>query len=199
MDKIILYLAVTLIFLPTDLGTSKVIKADDKYELMTNEAVIALINLSDSSNVPTPPSPIPVNCKCNGTGREKSGDGLIDMPCSCQPNCRCKRTQEIPTTTIEKPKTVVQKKIYYITSNNCIFCVKFDRLEVPELKSKGWGVDDNPKSCIQKVNMSIDPTIYDKYGKDRGLPLFIYLEDGVEKNAIEGYTSAYNVSKLWVQ
>jgi hypothetical protein len=43
---------------------------------------------------PAPPAPAPAGCaagcKCNGTGIEKSGDGLSDVNCRCPDNCQCK-------------------------------------------------------------------------------------------------------------
>ena len=30
-------------------------------------------------------------CKCNGTGTERSGDGLSEVNCRCPETCRCKR------------------------------------------------------------------------------------------------------------
>ncbi len=29
-------------------------------------------------------------CRCNGTGREKTGDGLSEVDCRCPPTCDCK-------------------------------------------------------------------------------------------------------------
>ena len=41
------------------------------------------------------PAPVPTigceeGCKCKGTGREKSGDGLADVDCRCPITCPCK-------------------------------------------------------------------------------------------------------------
>lgn len=33
-------------------------------------------------------------CTCNGTKRVRSGDGLIDMPCPCGRNCKCKKQDQ---------------------------------------------------------------------------------------------------------
>lgn len=42
-----------------------------------------------------PPSPAKDGCvdrcKCNGTGREKTGDGLSDTACRCPDDCKCKQ------------------------------------------------------------------------------------------------------------
>lgn len=44
--------------------------------------------------VPSPPPP-PTDgcvegCPCNGTGKEKSGDGIITFDCRCPSSCKCK-------------------------------------------------------------------------------------------------------------
>lgn len=39
---------------------------------------------------PAPPSGCADGCKCGGTGIEKSGDGLEDIPCRCEDDCPCK-------------------------------------------------------------------------------------------------------------
>ncbi len=33
-------------------------------------------------------------CRCNGTGREKTGDGLSEVDCRCPPTCDCKPARE---------------------------------------------------------------------------------------------------------
>jgi len=35
-------------------------------------------------------------CRCNGTGREKTGDGLSEVDCRCPPTCDCKPAQPEP-------------------------------------------------------------------------------------------------------
>jgi hypothetical protein len=43
---------------------------------------------------PPPPSGCEKGCQCNGTGREKSGDGLAVIPCRCEDTCVCKAPKE---------------------------------------------------------------------------------------------------------
>lgn len=35
-------------------------------------------------------------CKCAGTGREKSGDGITTIACRCPDSCRCKKKGPSP-------------------------------------------------------------------------------------------------------
>lgn len=49
------------------------------------------------------PTPVPTvgcdeGCKCNGTGKEKSGDGLAIVGCRCPDSCSCK-AKKAPVTT----------------------------------------------------------------------------------------------------
>lgn len=53
---------------------------------------------------PTPTPPVPTvgcepGCKCNGTGKEKSGDGLAIVGCRCPDSCKCKQAKKaaVPT------------------------------------------------------------------------------------------------------
>lgn len=55
---------------------------------------------------PTPDKPregCVEGCKCNGTGKEKSGDGLAVVSCRCDDDCSCKRPKAVPPAP-EKPK-----------------------------------------------------------------------------------------------
>ena len=58
-------------------------------------AVSGYYGLLDAQAGPTPaPEPKPSGCvegcKCNGTGKEKSGDGLAMVNCRCPDDCACK-------------------------------------------------------------------------------------------------------------
>lgn len=57
-------------------------------------AVAGAYALMDSEPAP---SPAPASgcvdgCRCNGTGREKSGDGITVVECRCPAGCECKQT-----------------------------------------------------------------------------------------------------------
>jgi hypothetical protein len=46
---------------------------------------------------PTPDTPAEgcvEGCRCNGTGREKTGDGLSEVDCRCAADCECKPKNE---------------------------------------------------------------------------------------------------------
>lgn len=54
-------------------------------------------SLIAASRRPAPPPPAPdgcaEGCKCNGTGRERTGDGLSEVECRCPSDCKCKKKQ----------------------------------------------------------------------------------------------------------
>lgn len=83
-------------------------------DLATHTACI----LFDLPDAPTPdvPSEECVNdCTCNGTGREKTGDGLSTVDCRCPDGCKCKASNspEIPNSSPapkqETPTPVAEK------------------------------------------------------------------------------------------
>lgn len=56
----------------------------------------------------TPPTPEPAGgcvdgCPCGGTGKERSGDGIIEFDCRCPEGCECKGA---------KAKPVKMRKLY---------------------------------------------------------------------------------------
>ena len=73
------------------------------------------------------PAPIPDvpqegcvdGCRCNGTGEEKSGDGLAVVPCRCEDDCECKaaRAEQMPST--DEPPLVPIKSSSSCESGNC--------------------------------------------------------------------------------
>ena len=63
----------------------------------TPENLQPLVAAAGAYSVMETPAPPPVptvgceeGCKCKGTGREKSGDGLADVDCRCPITCPCK-------------------------------------------------------------------------------------------------------------
>jgi hypothetical protein len=60
---------------------------------------------------PTPDTPAEgcvEGCRCNGTGREKTGDGLSEVDCRCAADCECKPKNE--PTPAEPPVVPIQSK-----------------------------------------------------------------------------------------
>ena len=54
------------------------------------------------------------DCKCNGTGKEKSGDGIAIVDCRCDDDCKCKASKAS-----EEPPLVPIKSSSACESGNC--------------------------------------------------------------------------------
>ena len=82
--------------------------AIDRADIIAALAVrYGALSVRDSAPQPTPDVPSEGcvdGCRCNGTGREKTGDGLSEVDCRCPPNCDCKPSQD--ETVIEEAATV---------------------------------------------------------------------------------------------
>lgn len=68
-------------------------RSDSKPELRPFVAVTgnyALLCCQAQPDDPTPTGCVQ-GCGCNGTGKEKSGDGLALVNCRCPDNCPCKQ------------------------------------------------------------------------------------------------------------
>ena len=62
-----------------------------------------------------PPAPVTPakgcvdGCKCNGTGKEKSGDGIALVNCRCPESCGCKKKGAAPCPTGTCPPVVIKR------------------------------------------------------------------------------------------
>jgi len=63
-------------------------------ELACRFATIAAFDTAPSPDAPS--EGCVEGCGCNGTGREKTGDGLDTVPCRCPDHCDCKKQSEEP-------------------------------------------------------------------------------------------------------
>jgi hypothetical protein len=85
--------ALLLIFAAGCNAPEMVNKADIIAALAVRYAAIAV-------NPPSAPSPdqptgeCVEGCRCNGTGKEKTGDGLATVDCRCPDSCKCKQQSD---------------------------------------------------------------------------------------------------------
>jgi len=70
--------------------------------LQPNVAAYGSYAVLEGKRLP-PPAPAAEGCtegcKCNGTGRERTGDGLSDSECRCPAGCKCKAKKAAAVTT----------------------------------------------------------------------------------------------------
>ena len=80
-------------FLPLVAAALVTVAAGDYSTLRSTAAVGGSYGLLAAPTVPTAPTTTDGcvdGCPCNGTGKEKSGDGIITFPCRCPASCKCK-------------------------------------------------------------------------------------------------------------
>ena len=69
----------------------------------------AIVSRPQSTPMPdTPAEGCVEGCRCNGTGRERTGDGLAVVNCRCAADCECKPKNE--PTPAEPPVVPIQSK-----------------------------------------------------------------------------------------
>jgi len=73
---------------------SEVTTAEIAAELAIRFATIAAFDEAPSPDAPR--EGCVEDCGCNGTGREKTGDGLDTVPCRCPDDCDCKKQAADP-------------------------------------------------------------------------------------------------------
>lgn len=208
-DSLVLIIILIFILLPS----KSVVIADNKYQLMTNEGIVAIQAVQSIDSKPEEVPPTPNGCTCNGTKKETSGDGLHTFDCRCGENCKCAKQQIMPETTGLADEIVsnvssdqedinIKKQTLYFTADWCTYCHLFDKQEVPLLEKAGWVVSFDKKAHIRKIDITKDGEknrYYLKFGKNRELPLFIHIENNTEKSAYTGYppSNAYLISNMW--
>lgn len=184
-DLIVLIILLFILLTPSE-STKAIAKPD-----MSLEGMVGIQIANTKFDVEDTITPIAL-CKCNGTKKETSGDGLLTFPCVCGDSCKCKSNN----TPIDK---VYPKQTYYFTAEWCVPCRAFKRKEVPELQSKGWIVSDDEGSHIRVIDVDKRSDLYKKFGKERTIPLFLLLKDGSEVDSIIGSdkTTAKDITDMW--
>lgn len=71
--------------------------------------VFTYLDMADASPTPPVPSSGCVDgCGCNGTGEERSGDGLAVVGCRCPETCECKANKSAPEPATEPEPPLVK-------------------------------------------------------------------------------------------
>lgn len=145
------------------------------YDKLRAEGVIGFY-IQDVPPAPPLPEPITVDCTCNGT-KKLTTDGRILIDCPCGEGCTCKKKSgDMPIT--------ANKQILFFGAEWCSYCKVFERNEFPKLKDLGFVISDAENAQIRVIDIDKQPDLYQKYGKNRPLPLIILLKDGVEAASV---------------
>lgn len=186
---IIALLAIT--FIPTNVAKKDKTFNFDKNK---NEGYIAYI-VNSSEKKPDIPDLVE-ECDCAGSKVMVHGDGHT-TPCQCfntgDGKCKCSKVESV---FLEEDKFKT-KQIIMFTSDYCPPCKNFKQQEIPKLQQVQWKVGPEKDSHLRLVDINEDNELYQKYGKNRSLPLFILFEKEKETKSISGYISATKVCDLW--
>ena len=102
------WLALTaLLALPGCQTAQSVDRAGIISELSVRVAALLFTQGSEPAPTPAPKDGCDVGCRCNGTGEEKSGDGLAVVSCRCEDSCKCKEEKKgLDEPVVEEPPLV---------------------------------------------------------------------------------------------
>lgn len=86
--------------------TALAVRAEPQPFIAVCGTYAVLASGSEPGPAPVQPDGCAAGCKCGGTGKEKSGDGLALVGCRCPDTCKCKGAVQHPPATISsKPST----------------------------------------------------------------------------------------------
>jgi thiol-disulfide isomerase/thioredoxin len=139
MKDLLLGIVIVVLIAPSNLFVSAA-PVGDKYDLYTSEGMVAIQSANTDFSAATPIIPERI-CQCNGTKKQKSGDGLIDLPCVCGDQCSCKKPNDQGQVgqTLNVEKTDVYTS-YYFTAKWCGPCQRFKSFDIPVLVKSGWKI-----------------------------------------------------------
>ena len=111
-----------LLLIATGCNAPGVVNRADIIAALAVRYAAAIVN-QDKEPAPTPDVPSEGcvdGCRCNGTGEEKSGDGLAIVPCRCEDGCECKAARAEPEPVIaDEPQLVPITSSSSCESGNC--------------------------------------------------------------------------------
>jgi hypothetical protein len=161
------------------------------------------------NNDDKPDTPPDGKCTCNGTGRVRSGDGLVDVPCpcgkncqcthdngtgetcncggdrrkcTCRHNCQCRHDQGAAAGVEEALPT--RQGIVFVADWCAPACPKIKK-QVKALRANNWPAGDDPDDLVRLVDIDVHPELVQQYAVET-VPQLVVLENGV---VAERYTA----------
>jgi thiol-disulfide isomerase/thioredoxin len=184
MKDFLLLIIVVLLLSPS---TASLLPANDDYDYQLAEGMVAMqVVNTDFSSATQPDKVIPKPlCKCGGTGKERSGDGLIELPCVCSPNCKCAKTGDVQSDVYTS---------YYFTASWCGPCNTFHTVDIPSLEKSGWIFVKNKwvrgaNVVIMDIDKADNRAKFNEY-KDSDtqvIPYFVMTKNGKKIKSRSGY------------
>jgi thiol-disulfide isomerase/thioredoxin len=128
--------------------------------------------------------PHDATCKCGGTGKLRTGDGLSEFPCPCDARCKCKRRGAAAAEAQRgKPRQVV-----VLTASWCLPCQPVKET-VKKLKDAGWDVSDTDTAQIRLVDPEMQPALAQSLGVE-AVPTVLVLQDGKVVSRLTGLAAS---------
>lgn len=168
----------------------------DKWDTYKAEGMVAFdINRGNKLATPVAPDDKPVTfptnhpktCICKGTGKVKSGDLIIDVPCpkvysngSIGEPAKAEVPVKAPAV-VEAPVKPLRQVLFF-TKTDCDPCKNFKAWYGDQLKREGFGFDDSEYSLIRVVDVYQHPDLYQLYAQSftgiKYVPQFVVVENG---------------------
>lgn len=187
----------------------------DKYDVDSFSGFLSYVFNSNKFLTPTvdPINPItPEGCKCNAQKLEKSGDGLVYVPCRCGASCKCHQNDETglqPDNTGSQPEVVAddcdkspKRQIYYIGQENCQPCRQVKQFTFPKLTQLKpdnpnwvpWKIDDSKEAFIRTFEWTQE--LSEEFDVN-SLPTFILFVDKKEVARHVGFLNDIQLSHFF--
>lgn len=188
----------------------------DNYDILKYEGFVAYEMAALDKNDKSPTNTVD-KCSCGGTGRVKSGDGLLTMDCPCQPNCLCGKDKPVkPAKLCENPncqcvncvcktkecESSWAKRILIFGYKDCPPCNQFKKTELVKLTKRPtqpWNYGNKPSNLIQEIDIETEDgeKLVEKYETD-SYPAFIIVDKtGKELDRQVGFFTAKELTDLY--
>ena len=123
-------------------------------------------------------------CKCGGTGKLRTGDGLHEFPCPCDARCKCKR---LGAAAAETPRGK-SRQVVVLTASWCLPCGPVKET-VKKLKDAGWDVSDTDTAQIRLVDPEMQPALAQSLGVE-SIPTVLVLQEGKVVSRLTGLAAS---------
>lgn len=166
----------------------------DPFDIHTIEGFIAYSAAFHAKDIPQTPIDKSAGCKCNGTKKVKSGDGLLNVQCQCGPDCKCKTNNE-GTGSIGTVNKLPSKYIVFITQENrCQPC----RQQLSVFKQYGWIVTESPIEQFHVLKVEFNETVQEHYPEyDGSIPHCELIIDGKTVKSYSGFMNQHQLLEFW--
>lgn len=140
-----------------------------------------------------------VGCKCNGTKKVKSGDGLASINCQCGADCKCKKDEG--TGSIGSLPLPVKYIVWVTSETGCVACNRVSKV----ISRNNWIVVDNPTESSgwhilrhSMPNLNSPGDLIEKFPNAQGgVPYFQLVVDNVIVKEFNGFMDDNALLGFW--